>query len=94
MIVAQFGRIDFRGAALSYQAKGDAKAMLLIILIIVVVLLFGGGGGFFGRRAGWGPRGFGGLLVTVLIVVLLIWAVNELTMPRLPMPEGAPSIIR
>jgi hypothetical protein len=67
--------------------------MLLILLIIVVLLLFGGGG-LYGRRAGWGPRGFGGLLVTVLIVVLLIWVVNELIMPPLPMPAGTPSIIR
>jgi hypothetical protein len=67
--------------------------MLTILLIIIVLLLFGGGG-FYGQRAGWGPRGFGGLLVTVLIVVLLIWIVNELIMPPLPMPEGAPSIIR
>jgi 4-amino-4-deoxy-L-arabinose transferase-like glycosyltransferase len=79
---------------LSDQATGDAKAMLLILLIIVVLLLFGGGGGFYGRRARWGPRGFGGLLVTVLILILLIWAVNELIMPPLPMPAGAPSIIR
>jgi hypothetical protein len=66
--------------------------MSVILLIILVLLLFGGGGGYYGRRAGWGPRGFGGLLFTVLIVILLIWAVNELTMP--PMPAGVPSIIR
>jgi len=78
----------------SYQITGDAKAVLFILLIVIVVLLLGGGGGFYGRRAGWGQRGFGGLLVTVLIVVLLIWAVNELMMPPLPMPAGAPSIIR
>jgi hypothetical protein len=34
------------------------------------------------------------LLVTVLLVILLIWAVNELIMPQPPMPEGVPSIIR
>ena len=50
--------------------------MLLILLIIIVLLLFGGGG-FYGRKAGWGPRGFGGLLATVLILVLLIWAVKR-----------------
>lgn len=67
--------------------------MLLILMIIVVLLLFGGGG-FYGRRAGWGPREFGGLLFTVLMVILLIWVVNELIMPPLPMPVGAPSIMR
>jgi hypothetical protein len=67
--------------------------MLLLLLLIVVLLLFGGGG-YYGRRVGWGPRGFGGSLVTVLLVILLIWAVNELIIPQPPMPEGAPSIIR
>ena len=67
--------------------------MLLIVLIILVLVLFGGGG-FYGRRAGWGPRGFVGLLLTVLIIILLIWVVNELIMPPLPMPAGVPSIIR
>jgi hypothetical protein len=67
--------------------------MLLLLLLIVVLLLFGGGS-YYGRRAGWGPRGFGSLLVTVLLVILLIWVVNELIMPQPPMPEGVPSIIR
>jgi hypothetical protein len=67
--------------------------MLLLLLIIVVLLIFGGGC-LYGRRADWGPRGFGGLLVTVLIIVLLIWVVNELIMPPLRMPAGAPSISR
>ena len=66
--------------------------MTLVLLIILILLL--GGGGAYGRNAGWGPRGFGGLLVTVLIVVLLVWAVNELIMPQPPMPAGVPSIIR
>ena len=67
--------------------------MLLLLLILVVLLLFGGGG-IYGRRAGWGPRNFVGLLVTVLLVILLIWVVNELIIPQPPMPEGVPSIIR
>lgn len=50
--------------------------MLTLLLIIIVLPLVGGGGGYYGRRAGWGPRGFGGLLVTALIVVSLIWVVN------------------
>ena len=67
--------------------------MLLLVAILVVLLLFGGGG-FYGRRAGWGPRNFVGLLVTVLLVILLIWVVNALIMPPVPMPQGVPSIIR
>ncbi len=66
--------------------------MSLLVLILLVLLLFGGG--FYGRRAGWGPRNFVGLLVTVLLVILLIWVVNELIMPPVPMPQGVPSIIR
>ena len=48
---------------------------MLILLIIVLVLLFGGGGGYYyGRGAGWGTPHFGGgLLGLVLIVVLILW---------------------
>ncbi len=56
--------------------------MLLILILIVILLL--SGGGFYGRRSGWGPRGFGGLLLAVLLVILLVWVVNELIMPPLP----------
>ena len=33
---------------------------MLLLIVIILVLLFGGG--FYGRRSGWGPRGFGGLV--------------------------------
>ena len=29
-----------------------------------------------------------------LLVILLVWVLNELLMPPLPMPPGVPSIIR
>jgi hypothetical protein len=68
---------------------------MLILLVIIVVLLVLGGGGFYGRRAGWGPRGYGlGLVLTVLIIIALIWALNEVLMPPVPMPAGTPSIMR
>ncbi|MGO9392939.1 DUF3309 family protein [Rhodoblastus sp.] len=67
--------------------------MNLLLVILVLLLLFGGGG-FYGRRAGWGPRGFGSLLAAVLLVILLVWIVDELTMPQPPMPASAPSITR
>jgi hypothetical protein len=89
---AQAWRIDLSRPELSFHVRGT-KAMLLIVLILFALLLFGGGG-FYGRRTGWGPRGFGGLLVLILVVILLIWFVNELIMPPLPMPAGTPSIIR
>lgn len=65
-----------------------------LLLVILIVLLLLGGGGVYGRRAGWGQREFVRLLIAVLIVILLVWTINELTMPPLPMPEGAPSIMR
>ncbi len=68
--------------------------MFLFVLLLLVLLLLGGGGGYYGRARGWGTRGFSGLLVTVLIVLLLVWTVNELLIPPTPMPAGAPSIIR
>jgi hypothetical protein len=69
--------------------------VLPLLLIILVVLLLGGGGGYFGRRAGWGPRGYGlGLVLMVLIIILLVWLLNEALMPPLPMPAGTPSISR
>jgi hypothetical protein len=67
----------------------------MLILLIIVILILLGGGGYYGRRAGWGPRGYGlGLVLTVLIIVLLVWTLNEALMPPLPMPAGTPSIIK
>lgn len=65
---------------------------MLLLVVIILLLLFGGG--FYGRRSGWGPRGFGGLVLTVLLIILLVWVANELLMPPLPMPAGVPPIIR
>jgi hypothetical protein len=67
---------------------------MLVLLILIGVLLLFGGIGFHGRGAGWEPRAFGGLILALLMIILLIWVVNELLMPPLPMPVGAPSIIR
>lgn len=68
---------------------------MLLTLVVVVVLILLLGGGFYGRRAGWGTRGYGlGLVLTVLIVIALVWSLNELLMPPLPMPAGTPSIIK
>jgi hypothetical protein len=52
----------------------------MLILIIVLVLLFGGGGGYYyGRGAGWGAPHFGGgLLGLVLIVLLVLWVTGNL----------------
>ena len=46
---------------------------MLILLIVVLILLFGGGY-YYGRGAGWrGPHYGGGLLGLVLIVLLVLW---------------------
>ena len=53
---------------------------MLILLIIVLVLLFGGGGGYYyGRGAGWGtPHYGGGVLGLVLIILLILWLTGNL----------------
>jgi len=65
---------------------------MLTLLILILVIFLVSGGGFYGRRANWGPRGFLGLVMLVLVVILAVWVLNELLMPPLPMPAGVPSI--
>ncbi len=50
-----------------------------ILLIIVLVLPLGGDGAFYGSRAGWGgPHYGGGLLGLVLIILLILWLTGNL----------------
>jgi Protein of unknown function (DUF3309) len=52
--------------------------MSLILIVIVLLLLFGGGA-YYGPRAGWrGPHYGGGLLGLVLLVLLLLWLTGNL----------------
>jgi hypothetical protein len=45
----------------------------------VLVLLLGDGGAFYGSRAGWGgPHYGGGLLGLVLIILLILWLTGNL----------------
>jgi hypothetical protein len=82
-------------ATYTLEWKQSGVAMLLLVLLILVILLVAGGGGYYGRQARWGVRGYSsGLIVMILIIILLVWAVNEITMPPLPMPAGTPSIMR
>lgn len=47
---------------------------MILLLIIVLILLFGGGGIYYGRGAGWrAPQYGGGLLGLVVIVLLVLW---------------------
>jgi hypothetical protein len=66
-----------------------------ILLLLVIVLLLFGGGGYYGRQAGWGGRQYGlGLVLAILIIIALVWALNEVLMPPVPMPAGVPPITR
>ena len=58
---------------------------MLILLIVVLILLVGGAGGYYyGRGAGWrGPHYGGRLLGLVLIVLLVIWLSGTLALGML-----------
>ena len=51
----------------------------LVIVLLVLVLLFGGGSGYYGRRAGWrGPHYGGSLLGLILLILLVLWLTGNL----------------
>ncbi len=53
--------------------------MPIILIVILLVLLLGGGGAYYGRGAGWGtPHYGGGLLGLVLLVLLVLWLTGNL----------------
>jgi hypothetical protein len=48
--------------------------MPIIVIIVLLVLLLGGGGTYHGQRSGWGaPHYGGGLLGLILLVLLVLW---------------------
>jgi hypothetical protein len=47
----------------------------IILVIALLVILFGGGG--YGYRR-YGPRGAGGVLGLVLVIVLILWLLGQL----------------
>lgn len=48
----------------------------MLLLIILLLLLFGGGGGYYGYGR-WGSRGgFGIGLGTIILIVLLVYALG------------------
>ncbi len=57
--------------------------MPLVLIIVLLVLLLGGGGGlYYGPRAGWGaPHYGGGLLGLVLLILLILWLAGNLGGP-------------
>jgi hypothetical protein len=52
--------------------------MSLILIIIVLLLIFGGGGGYYAHRS-YGGRGLGGVLGTVLVIILVLWLLGVFT---------------
>jgi hypothetical protein len=49
----------------------------MLLLIIVLLLLFGGGGGYFGYSR-WGARGGLGIVGTILVIAVVLYAVGVL----------------
>jgi hypothetical protein len=61
------------------MAEGDKHVMPIILIVILLVLLLGGGGAYYGPRAGWrGPHYGGGLVGLVLLVLLILWLTGNI----------------
>ena len=46
----------------------------MLLPIVILILVFGlGGGGYVGNRAGWGGAQYGGGLVGIILLVLLVY---------------------
>lgn len=72
----EFGRREVRHP---WPESELGTAMMLVLLIVVLVLLFGGGGLYYGRGAGWGtPHYGGGLLGLVVILLVILWLTGNL----------------
>ena len=68
---------------LSRNPKG--AVMTIILVVILLVLLLGGGGAYYGRGAGWGtPHYGGGLVGLVLLILLVLWLTGNLRGGRIP----------
>ena len=53
--------------------------MSMILLILILVLVFGGGGLFVGRGRNWGTQHYGGGLVgLIVLIVLVLWLTGNL----------------
>jgi hypothetical protein len=51
--------------------------MSTILIIIILLLLFGGGGGYYAFNT-YGGVGLGGVLGTVLLILVILWLVGAL----------------
>jgi hypothetical protein len=49
----------------------------MLLLIIILLLLFGGGGGYYGYSR-WGTRGGLGIVGTILVIAVVLYAIGVL----------------
>jgi hypothetical protein len=62
-----FRRID--------RTRFERQTMSSLLILVVLVVVFGGGGGYYALGR-YGGAGLGGVLGTVLIILLGIWLVG------------------
>lgn len=51
--------------------------MSTILIIIILLLVFGGGGGYYGYNR-YGTRGLGGVLGSVVLILIILWLFGAL----------------
>jgi hypothetical protein len=62
-------------AATGYPEPAKGRPMSTLVIIIILILLFGGGGGYYAHGR-YGGAGLGGVLGTVLVVLVVLWLVG------------------
>jgi hypothetical protein len=66
------------GAACSAAwPEREINSMSTLLIIVVLLLVFGGGGGYYGYNR-YGPRGLGGALSFVLLIMVVLWVLGVL----------------
>jgi hypothetical protein len=65
-----------RGDQPENNLAGDNK-MSTLLIIVILLLLFGGGGGYYAFNT-YGGVGLGGVLGTVLLILVILWVVGAL----------------
>ena len=61
------------------ETRRYAPYMPLILIIIILLLVFGGGGLFVGRGRNWRAPHYGGGLVGLIVLILLVlWLTGNL----------------
>lgn len=53
--------------------------MSLILIVLILLLVFGGGGLYMGRGRNWGSQHYGGGLVgLIVLIVIVLWLTGNL----------------